>query len=113
MKKIILFLVFVSMSLAYANIASARCPRFVDDLKQLQGCMLPVAGNTGTVYRGTAATINGNGPVHVPVRPYVAGTYYGAMSPMTHVAARYAGGGSNAYWALWAMRATSGRRWYW
>jgi hypothetical protein len=118
MKKMaaIIFAQLAAMLIAGTCLAGGYCPETADKLEDFKGCMAPMRGAIGTVYRGTAADMNGeshrallNSMAQTPMGGYY--TAYGnplsavAWQPIVAVAASkaYHNNPNSAFWSWYMM----------
>jgi len=96
MKRIFLTTILLVISISCTAYGAGGCPDTAERLEDFQRCMVPMRGEVGTVYRGTLASLHGDGHAalmyamhRAPVVPpqVTVGSMY---NPMVAVAASFA-----------------------
>ena len=116
MKRIYLIFFLLILFISSSALAAGGCPDSAERLEDFAGCMVPMPNGSGMLYRGTLASLHGDGhqalmqAMHTQpvVPPHPMPVPYGYWRPMLSVAAyksnRNAGKSAHyAFWSWWAV----------
>ncbi|HPQ80735.1 MAG TPA: hypothetical protein PLZ86_03315 [bacterium] len=119
MKRAFAAIAFVALIFAFSGEARAAggCPQSADNLQEFAGCLAPVKGTVGMVYKGTLASLDGDhrqllnsmnrGPVVPPqvVVPYpmYGSPFYNPFGPSMARAAAFVAATKRGYPSYWWM----------
>lgn len=114
MKKLVTMTSLLILFATSEALAGGGCPTRAKNLEAFAGCMVPMQGEVGTMYRGTLAQLNGDSHRNLMyvmntrpvVRPHPVSMPMGVWMPMASVAAHqaYASKGHTTFWTWYSMR---------